>query len=424
MSVNPVGSPSLPVGSTEEVLTSIGGKLTLVGVAGGGGGGGNLAAVVFQPDPTTASTSIQSARSANQMPGDASVGMTNLGSDSTDVLPPNTGAYATIGGGDQNVTTTGAAAPNYATVAGGLNNLATNAHATIGGGTGNLATGDGATVPGGNENHASGANALAEGSTCNASGDESHAEGFGTTASGPQCHAEGLNTQATVGPGAHAEGDTCVATGDGAHAEGDHTFANNDGAHAEGLETTASGAFSHAEGNATTAQGNGSSATGEGSFAIWEGQAAHASGYDGGVPPTSITTKQTSMLTLRGTTPGAVAGETVELKFGSLTPPTQTLDLVTGKAYTVSVEAVAQGIIVPAGQEAQSFYAQACVKNILGVATLAGTGLGSQFGDASLAGAALAFSVSGNTLHLSYTNPEAVAAVVDVVARVTVTETN
>lgn len=401
--------------------------------------------MVFEPDDTVASTAIMSARSVNQMTSDgtaAALGLTNLSSDTTDALGPNTGLYATVSGGDQNSTTPGASTPDYAVVAGGRQNTAAAFGAVIGGGTSNTAGGgNNATVAGGSTNTASAAYATVGGGQGN-SASAVHATvagGLANVASAAAATVSGGNNNHSTGLSAYAEGENNTSSGEASHAEGSATLSNGSASHAEGSETTASGNGSHAEGSltsalgtasharglATTASATASSASGEGSFAQFEGQAAHASGYDAGGFPTATTTKQTSVLTMRGTTPGAALGETVELMFGGNgVPASKTLDLVTGKAYTVSVEAIAQGIIVPAGQEAQSYYAQACVKCVLGVATLAGTGVGTAFGDALMAGGSVSFSVSGNTLHISYTNPETVEAVVDVVARVTVTETN
>jgi|HubBroStandDraft_3_1064219.scaffolds.fasta_scaffold02192_5 hypothetical protein len=439
------GSPDLAPGTSVEVLTSIGGKLTIAGLTGGGPPGGNLPAVVFEPDPTTASTAITSARSANQMTSDgtaAALGLTNLSSDTTGGLGPNTGLYATVSGGDQNSTTPGASTPDYAVVAGGRQNTASAFGAVVGGGTSNSAGGgNNATVAGGSTNTAAAVDATVGGGQGNsasashatvAGGNSNVASGAGATvsgglnnhATGPDSYAEGENNTSS-GEASHVEGSANLSNGLASHAEGAQTTSSGQGSHAEGFLTTATGDFSHARGTGTTAQAQGSSAAGEGAFAYLEGQAAHASGYDAGGVPTSITCKQTSVLVMRGETPGAVAGETVELLFGGDgAPATEAMALVTGKSYTVSVEAIAQGIIVPAGQEAQSLYAKACVKCILGVATLSGTGAAEAFGDAALAGSSLSFSVSTNFLHISYTNPEAVTAVVDVVARVTVTETN
>ncbi len=417
MSVNPLGSPSLPVGSTEEVLTSIGGKLTVIGVA-GGGGGGDLVAVVFEPTPTVASTSLQSARSANQMPGDASVGMTNLGSDSTGALPPNTGQYATVSGGDQNVTTTGAAAPNYATVAGGLNNLATNAHATIGGGTGNVASGDGATVPGGAENTASGDNSHAEGENSVASGQGSHAEGS-SEASGPHAHSEGSNGSNASGDSSHAEGYGGVALAIGDHAEGITTQASGGGAHAEGNNTLASGAVSHAQGIYSTAAASVSHAEGENACAIYEASHVLAIGPAVSAPVIGQTIQRTEVV-LRGKTPGLVVPETVALGFGQ--SGLNVLGLTDGKAYRIDVDAVVGADVFPASY---AYHQAACVRCVGGVAILDGTGVQEAFGNALAATGALTLAVASNELTVSYTSPSASdeAAIWFAAARVRIIET-
>jgi hypothetical protein len=158
-------------------------------------------AVVFDPNPPgSPTTNIRSNRSANQSPitGGGTVGATNLGSDTTGVTTGVSATYATIGGGDQNVTSS-----SYATVPGGIGNQAT------------------------------GRASLAEGNASTASGAASHAEGAGTTASGAF---------------SHAEGDVTAASGSGAHSEGANTTASGDQSHAEGSNTVASGVVSHAAG--------------------------------------------------------------------------------------------------------------------------------------------------------------------------------
>jgi hypothetical protein len=398
----------------------------------GSAGTGDLVAVVFEPDPTVASTSIQSARSANQMPGDGSVGMTNLGSDSTGALPPNTGQYATIGGGDQNVTTTGAGAPDYATVAGGLNNLCSNEYATVSGGTGNVSSGTASVVSGGANNTASGNQAYAEGFGNTSSAQGTHVEGISNVASNAAAHAEGESTQAT-GTAAHAEGNTTQATNTGAHAEGELTIASSIAAHAEGTGTTAegtsshsegadtlaSGESSHAQGLFTVAQATASSSSGEGSFGFYEGQAAHASG-PAVATPTFGNALQTSVIVMRGSAL-LESGASMTLMFGAAATPTEELGLTNGKAYTVSVEAIGYDTNDSA---AVSIYAKACVRCAAGVATIADTGTLESFGDAAINTSSIAFSVSTNVLHIQFVSGRDAPVTFDVVARVTITETN
>jgi hypothetical protein len=122
----------------------------------GGGGTTALAAVVYVPTPTSESDDIQSARESNQLatttPGP---GITNLGSDTSGALSTG-GAYSTVGGGDQNETST-----EYA------------------------------TIPGGFKNRASGNSSFASGFTCTAAGDYSRAENLFNVAEGQSSCANG-----------------------------------------------------------------------------------------------------------------------------------------------------------------------------------------------------------------------------------------
>ena len=98
------------------------------------------------------------------------------------------GAYATIAGGSG-----GIAGADWSTVGGGYANMATQTHATVSGGNKNTASGDTATVAGGDSNTASGGDAVVSGGNsnmatgyyANVSGGKSNtASGYGATVCG------------------------------------------------------------------------------------------------------------------------------------------------------------------------------------------------------------------------------------------------
>jgi hypothetical protein len=261
-------------------------------------------------------------------------------------------------------------------------------------GTGNQALGVGAVAEG-TSTLASGPSAHAEGATTTASGFDAHAEGDGTIASGAVSHAEGLasiasggvshaegtNTRASnlnshaegvatlaSGIASHAEGQATVASGDNSHAEGISSVASAEEAHAEGIGTVASGIGSHAEGFATEANDAFSHASGNRSIASRQTQEAFASGGFAAVNGSC----QTSRLVLRGTTPGAVITETIELKFGGAAD--QTLQLEDGKTYTFEVTAAAGGVQAGPGRVSVGFKLDFNVRRDAGVTVFSGGG--------------------------------------------------
>lgn len=178
--------------------------------------------------------------------------------------------------------------------------------------------------------------AHAEGKDTNASGNSAHAEGSNTIASADSAHAEGAFSNASSGA-AHAEGQNTIASAPSAHAEGNFTTASGPAAHAEGSSTQASGGVSHAEGFGTQAIGNTSHAQGYQSQALRETQDALASGSF-----STVGDAQTSRLILRGSTPGLVANESVELKYGAF--GNEVFELENGKTYAVKVVAACGGV--------------------------------------------------------------------------------
>ena len=255
--------------------------------------------------------------------------------------------------------------------------------------------------------------AHAEGDSTTASGLTAHAEGFNTTASGSQSHAEGLNSIAS-GSIAHAEGNNTTASGSLSHAEGSFSVASGPVAHAEGDQTTASGYASHAEGINAVAIGQAAHAQGEESLALRESQDALASG--------NFTTNgdaQTSNLVLRGSTPGAVANETVELKYGLAGD--QTFQLEDGKTYAVKVVAAAGGVRV--GTESRVLELSFNARRVAGVSTIEGAQLTASYGSAGAALWTLTASIGApDRVVLTFDTGPGVPSKVNVAARVEFTE--
>ena len=257
---------------------------------------GDLDAVVFD-DPQM--TTIRSNRQLNQGTVDPTAqGVTQFGSDSTGIVAAATGAYATIGGGDQNVVS-----GNGAVVAGGTRNQALANNAMVLGGDVNIVEGVGGSAEGllnhvhvgAQAGHAEGqgtnvftSTAHAEGTNSSATGTASHAEGFITVTNGDGAHSEGYQTQA-LAQGAHSEGASSVAgtygvaSAQAAHSEGQDCVASGQGAHAEGNGTQAVSAGAHSEGASsdfgTTGVAQGVAAHSEGQDCVASGQGAHAEGY-------------------------------------------------------------------------------------------------------------------------------------------------
>lgn len=242
----------------------------------------------------------------------------------------------------------------------------------------------GGTLASGNSSHAEGSETVASGSASHAEGSQTtasnmaaHAEGVGTTASGFVSHAEGSQTTAS-GQFAHAEGDGTLASGTTSHAEGFNTIASEDNSHAEGFGTIASGGTAHAEGMVTVASNIASHA--EGVFAVasrW-GQHAHSSGP--GTTSAGNGGTQQSVITMAGETPGATAGESVELSFGS--DALVFFSLEDGKGYTIMVTAIARGSIsgAPNVLSTRRMYA---VRRDAGVSTIAASGANEAIGDSA-----------------------------------------
>ena len=329
-------------------------------------------AVIFDDSVPGTNSNIRSDRAVNQSPIDNTRSqITNLGSQDglwNGAAYGATGIASTIGGGDDN----SAGPADYA---------------TVGGGAGNVASGFAATVPGGAENTAKGDYSVAEGFQTTANGGASHAEGSGTLSNSAYAHAEGDQTTAS-GAASHAEGALTTASGDGSHAEGISTQATARGAHAEGASTAAFQEMAHAEGDNTTAAAGASHSQGLSSYAQGTGIHAHACGSGTSALDLSLIqgSTQNRVIEMTGQTPGAGAGETVELDFGYITSSEQfTFGVpLDDMGYTIVVTAIARGMITGV-YCSQSFRQMFSVLVTGGVATLEASGTLEQIGSAAAA---------------------------------------
>lgn len=427
-------------------------------------------AVIFDDAVPLDRVNIRSDRASNQSPIDnTKIQITNLGSDDglwNGAAVGATADAATIGGGDDNEATN-----FYATVAGGAGNSATGYAAAVGGGYLNQATAEGSCVPGGEENLASGEgscafgvintatdfyafaqgvfsnatnqNAMAMGQSCDATGDSAAAIGAALLASGVAAFACGSNNDSTgdfsfsAGNGCTAQGDYSQATGsncfaDGfySHAEGASTQTTDDFAHAQNFNTTAgrgghaegdssqaTGEFSHSEGRLTVASGKRSHAQGIQSVALRESQDAVAGGAFGVAGDA-----QTSMLVLRGSTPGLAINESVELLFGAAFD--QQLTLEDGKGYDFRVKVSAGGVQGGPVRRSRSLEISFNVRRDAGVSVITAIGPGAAYGDASTATWTITptIGVAPDRLALTFNTGAGAASACKVSARVEFTE--
>ena len=186
-----------------------------------------------------------------------------------------------------------------------------------------------------------------------------HVEGYGhtfTTASadyGYSTHIEGNENTVTDGVNNHVEGNQNMLSVAGGSAN-----------HVEGSANTATGpiSFAHVEGHVCTTSASTTHVEGDSANGIREDQHVHASGKFA-----TAGDAQTSSLEMRGSTPGSVPGETVELKYGASAD--QYLTLENGKYYAFDITAVAietggsalavfKSVLYPAYQEAGAAFVQ------------------------------------------------------------------
>lgn len=425
-------------------------------------GGGGIPAVIFDDAVPADKVNIRSDRATDQSAIDnIRVGITNLGSQEGSWNALAVGAtadYASIGGGTDNEATN-----DNATVAGGAGNSATGYASFVGGGYLNQATEEGAVVPGGEENLASGEasfamgtlctatldyafaqgvfsnatdqNAIAMGQSVDATGDSCVAMGAGTLASGNAAMAVNSNNDATgdysfacgngcVAMGAYSQamGSGCTADGFYSHAQGASTQTTDDfahaqnfgtnagfGGHAEGDTCSTTGDFGHAEGRLSVAGGKRSHAQGVQAVTSRESQDAMAGGCFAVAGDA-----QASGLVMRGSTPGAGAGESVVLRYGAVFD--QDFTLANNTSYTMVVTAIAHGTTPIAIQSFKRMFAIRV--SSIGVATLAALGTLEQIGDASAATWTLTGAVVAGPLFTLTFNTGTTTEATQVVAKV------
>jgi len=427
-------------------------------------------AVIFDDAVPADKVNIRSDRASNQSAIDnTKTQITNLGSQDglwNGAAVGATAQAATISGGDDNEATN-----DYATVAGGAGNSATGYASAVSGGYLNQATAEGACVPGGEENLASGegscalgvicqatdtyafaqgvfsnatnSNAIAMGQTCDATGDSAAAIGAALLASGVAAFACGSNNDSTgdfsfsAGNGCTAQGDysqamgsSCFADGFYSHAQGASTQTTDDFAHAQNFGTTAgfgghaegdscstTGEFAHAEGRLSVGTGKRSHAQGIQAVALRESQDAVAGGAFAVAGDA-----QTSMLVLRGSTPGAAINESVELKYGAVFD--QQLILEDGKSYDFRVRVSVGGTQAGPVRRSRTIEITFNVRRDAGVSVITAIGPGSAFGDASTATWILTptIGVVPDRVVLTFNTGAGVASACKVAARVEFTE--
>ena len=184
-----------------------------------------------------------------------------------------------------------------------------------------------------------------------------------------------------------------------------------------GLWAAGAGAGSVVQDNATgnAAAGANALAAGAAASGLREEQIAFASGDFAAAGDA-----QFFFEVLRGSTPGAAPGEAVELKFGALLD--QTLQLEDGKAYLITVEAVAKDTVA-GGKGAQCFVQRYAVHRAGGVTAAPIAGAADQFGDPASVTWTLVASVGAapDRFVLTFTTTGAQAAA-KVVASLKVTE--
>jgi len=433
-------------------------------------GGGGIPAVIFDDAVPADKVNIRSDRATDQSAIDnTKVGLTNLGSQDgswNGLAVGATADYATISGGIDNEATV-----DNAVVAGGAGNSATGYAAAVGGGYLNQATAEGACVPGGEENLASGegscaigtlnmatdfwsfaqgvfsnatnSNAIAMGQSVDATGDSCVAMGAGTLASGNAAMAVNSNNDATgdfsfacgngcVAMGAYSQamGSGCTADGFYSHAQGASTQTTDDFAHAQNFGTTAgfgghaegdscstTGDFAHAEGRLSVASGKYSHAQGIESIALRESQDARSGGKFAVAGDA-----QTSGLVMRGSTPGALVNESVELLFGVAFD--QQLTCENAKAYAFKVTAVIGGTQAGPLRRSRTIEIKFNVRRDAGVTTLVASGTGDAYGDASTATWTLAPTIGAgpDRVVLTFNTGAGVASACSVAAHVEFTE--
>jgi hypothetical protein len=224
--------------------------------------------------------------------------------------------------------------------------------------------------------------------------------GDGTLAAGDDSLAGGFQTQ---------------ANGNSSTALGLLSIANGAGSFASGSEVQANGFFSTALGFQSVATGLASVAQGELPNALREGQVSQADGAF-----STPGDAQTSTLVLRGSTPGTVVGEMVELTYGRAADQFFTLE--DDKAYTIDYEVIAFGLIGGVAV-AQTFTQVSCWFQRSGLIHFSGETAQVQFGDPGGSSWTFSLSIVASPERISFTfSTGSTTAAVQVTARVVFTE--
>lgn len=185
-------SPIVVGGASNSVTAGASGA-----VIGGGGAPGTNFIIQFGNTSIGVDCNGSCANRVTDLLGTVSGGAANQAGNGTD--PSNDAAFATVGGGIGNLASgmqsavTGGgrnvATGNSSAIGGGEGNTASGSHSAIGGGIGNLAAGVYSSVPGGESNKALGTASIAMGFTANANGDGCFVFGDVSTSSEVRCDA-------------------------------------------------------------------------------------------------------------------------------------------------------------------------------------------------------------------------------------------
>jgi hypothetical protein len=318
--------------------------------------GGNLlhpSAVVFSPTPDTPTTSIISARSANQSPiTGAVVGATNFGSDTSGATTGVSANYASVLGGDQ---CTAEAA--QAVSCGGFQTKAQGTNSFVGSGIGTRAFGPSSGAVCGSTNLTIGGNSFIGGGNGN--------QTFGVNSCIPGGDGNTTNNTGSFIPG----GQNCTTNGLNSGAMGDHC-------------QTLGGA-------------RGGMAMGVAAISTRTGQAVVACGPLGPIAP-----QTTLPMTFRANTPGALANESAELKYGVTNPASERFVLENNKGYRITVTL----LVLRNDGLTRTLRQTFSVHTGVGTITIDGSSVLETFGAAALVATTFTVTPAGSVFAIVYTN--------------------
>jgi hypothetical protein len=276
---------------------------------------------------------------------------------------------------------------------GGNNNTCNSAQGACLGGVGNTCSAQGSVCLGGGSNHVLGTNSVNIGGTTNVctgfssnagtfAGSNNQAEGFNAVTVG----GSGNTVGSVASQGACIGGSNCSAGAPDAV-----TLGGTNNSTTSGQSACLAGVNNQTEAPASVTLG--------GYFASTTREAQVTHGSAGALVAKG--NAQQSWLEMLGTTPGSVAGESVQLKYGE--GATNTFMLENGKAYTMEIDVIAGGIIGGI-RNRQAFKQQLCVDcGPTGVATIDGV-TASQQGTGGAIGWTFTVSIpSSNELALTFT---------------------